>query len=251
MASTEFVDPYLDPATGILRNKLGATDQIALDQAEGDLVFLRLTKLMSEGVPAPRGDLDEMRQIHRTLFQDVYDWAGDIRTVDIRKPGANAQPFLAVSKIDLASSYVQGELADEKMLVGLDREAFIGRISHYYDQFNYMHPFREGNGRTQRVLISRIAHHAGWDLDWRQVSGDENDAASRAGAEAFDLEPLRDMFDKIVTGPSNVTEQTDGVDRALSAFGHRSPRSTGGEGREGSAAEGHRRRRSTEPDLGR
>ncbi|WP_344204288.1 Fic/DOC family protein [Aeromicrobium alkaliterrae] len=224
MASTEFVDPYLDPATGILRNKLGATDQIALDQAEGDLVFLRLTKLMSEGVSAPRGDLDEIREIHRTLFQDVYDWAGDIRTVDIRKPGADAQPFLAVSKIELASSYIQGELADEKMLLGLDRDAFIGRISHYYDQFNYMHPFREGNGRTQRVLISRIAHHAGWELDWRQVSGEENDAASRAGAEAFDLQPLHRMFDKIVIGPAASTETQEGAERARSAFGHRAGR---------------------------
>lgn len=75
MASTEFVDPYLDPETGLLRNKVGAQTKVALDEAEGDLSFARLVQLMDHPVK-PTGDLDELRAIHRHLFQDVYDWAG-------------------------------------------------------------------------------------------------------------------------------------------------------------------------------
>lgn len=84
MASTEFVDPYLDPETGLLRNKVGARTKVALEEAEGDLSFARLIQFMDHPVK-PTGDLDELRSIHRHLFQDVYDWAGELRTVDIRK----------------------------------------------------------------------------------------------------------------------------------------------------------------------
>lgn len=72
MASTEFVDPYLDPETGLLRNKVGATTQSALDKAEGALTFTRLVQLMDHPVKST-GGLDELRAIHRHLFQDVYE----------------------------------------------------------------------------------------------------------------------------------------------------------------------------------
>lgn len=70
MDSAEFVDPYLDPEMGLLRNKLGARTKVALDEAEGDLSFARLVQLENHP-PAPTGDLDELRAIHRHLFQDV------------------------------------------------------------------------------------------------------------------------------------------------------------------------------------
>lgn len=77
MDSTEFSDPYLDPETGILRNIIGARTQIALDEAEGDLSFARLLQLMDHP-PRATGDLEELRAIHRYLFQDVYPWAGGV-----------------------------------------------------------------------------------------------------------------------------------------------------------------------------
>lgn len=164
MASTEFVDPYLDPETGLLRNKVGAQTKVALDEAEGDLSFARLVQLMDHPVK-PTGDLDELRAIHRHLFQDVYDWAGELRTVDIRKNVEGAQFFLPVSMIGRAAGYAEGELR------GMSREQFIDRLAYHYDQFNYVHPFREGNGRTQRVFWNRVARDAGWQLDWREVHG--------------------------------------------------------------------------------
>ena len=194
----EFFDPYLDPETGILRNLAGARTKAALDDAEASLSFARLVQLMDRPLK-PTGDLTELRAIHRHLFQDLYDWAGQVRTVDIRKNVEGAGFFLLSGMIERASAFAAGELHADNTLRGLDRAHFIDRLAYHYDQVNYIHPFREGNGRVQRVLWNRIALAAGWQLDWRPVHGDVNDHASRAASDQRDLGPLRAMFDQIVT----------------------------------------------------
>ncbi|AXH37456.1 cell filamentation protein Fic (plasmid) [Humibacter sp. BT305] len=210
--SKDFTDPYLDPRTGLLRNLVGAETKIALDDAEGDLAFTRGMQLMDRP-PKPTGDLDELQAIHRQLFQDVYEWAGQLRTVDIRKNTPGAEYFLPVSMIERASVFAAGELREDNMLRGLDRERFVDRLAYHYDAFNYIHPFREGNGRTQRVFWNRIARDAGWQLDWRSVHGSVNDHASRVAAEQRDFGPLREMFDSIVTQAAPAARR-DGAWRA-------------------------------------
>ena len=198
MASTEFVDPYLDPECGILRNKVGARTKVALDDAEGDLSFARLMQLMDHP-PKATGDLDELRAIHRHLFQDVYVWAGEVRIVDVRKNVEGADWFLPVSMIGRAAGYATEELRSDNHLRGLDCERFVERLAYHYDQFNYIHPFREGNGRTQRVFWNRVGRDAGWQLDWRGVHGSTNDMACRAASVHRDFAPLREMLGAIVT----------------------------------------------------
>ncbi|MBO0871817.1 MAG: Fic family protein [Pseudonocardia sp.] len=193
----EFVDPYLDPETGILRNLVGARTQQELAAAEGALVFARVVE-MADHPPRPTGDLAELRAIHHALFQDLFDWAGQLRTVDIRKSVEGAQYFLPVSMIDRAASFAFGQLAEERTLRGMSRDQFIERFAHHYDQVNYIHPFREGNGRTQRVFWGRIAGAAGWQLDWRKVDGSVNDHACRVAAEQSDFGPMHEMLDQIV-----------------------------------------------------
>lgn len=138
MASTEFVDPYLDPETGLLRNKVGAQTKVALDEAEGDLSFARLVQLMDHPVK-PTGDLDELRAIHRHLFQDVYDWAGELRTVDIRKNVEGAQFFLPVSMIGRAAGWqldwreVHGATNDQASRAASEQQDF-GPLREMFDQ---------------------------------------------------------------------------------------------------------------------
>lgn len=79
----EFLDPYLDPETGILRNLAGARTKESLEDAEGSLSFARLVQLMDRP-PKPTGDLAELRAIHRHLFQDLYDWAGSAPSISAR-----------------------------------------------------------------------------------------------------------------------------------------------------------------------
>ncbi|MCL2422512.1 MAG: Fic family protein [Micrococcales bacterium] len=194
----DFVDPYLDPATGLLANKVGATTKVALDQAEGDLSFARLVQLVDRP-PRATGDLAELRAIHRWLFQDVYEWAGQLRTVDLRKNIEGADYFLPVSMIERAAGFAADELDTDGALRHMGRDRFVERLAYHYDQLNYLHPFREGNGRTQRVFWSRVARDAGWQLDWRAVHGSTNDQACRDAAVRRDFGPLQAMFDQIVT----------------------------------------------------
>ena len=125
-----------------------------------------------------------------------------------RSPGAEF--FLPVAMIERASEFAVGELAAEGMLRGLDRERFISRLAYHYDQVNYIHPFREGNGRAQRVFWNRIALDAGWQLDWRPVHGQVNDLASRAASDQRDLAPLQAMFGEIVA-PAPPVRKRDGA----------------------------------------
>lgn len=187
-------DPYLDEDSGILQNLVGATTREELATAEADLTFARTLELEHLDLPATR-DLAELAAIHRQLFQDIYPWAGEIRTVDLRR---SAEGFLPAMAIDRATGIAAGDLRTEHHLQGRDRGNFIARLAHHYDQFNYIHPFREGNGRTQRIFWSRVATAAGWELDWTQVERKHNDEASRLAAEERDMAPLMAMFEKVV-----------------------------------------------------
>jgi cell filamentation protein len=190
-------DPYLDPDTGALRNLVGARDQAGLKAAEDDLTVARLVELL-EHPPTPTGDLVELQAIHKQLFQDVYDWAGQLRTGESREDIPGAEPFAPRALLDVAIANTFGQLQEANMLCGLGSEQFIEAIAFHYDQVNYLHPFREGNGRTQRVFFTRVARHAGWHLDWRPIHGRVNDNACRIAAEQRDLVPLQAMFDQIV-----------------------------------------------------
>ena len=192
-----FVDPYYDESIGGLRNLLGAKSSEELKKLEPQIVFANELELESIDI-ARTNDLTELLLIHKQLFKDVYDWAGQIRTVGIKKNADGAEYFLIVSRIYDAAKYVFTELAHENHLKSLLREDFIKRLAYYYDQLNYIHPFREGNGRTQRVFWNRVAKDAGYEIDWSNTVGNENDEASRLAAEQMDRSGLEVMFTRIV-----------------------------------------------------
>lgn len=106
--------------------------------------------------------------------------------------------------MERAASICFEELAAQDHLVGLSRAEFVERLAYHYEKINYIHPFREGNGRTQRVFWNRLSLQAGWQLDWRPVHGEENHFAARAGSDQQDLGPLVRMFHKIVTAPAGI-----------------------------------------------
>jgi len=124
--------------------------------------------------------------------------AGKIRTVDIKKNAEGADFFLIVSKINDATNYVFTAFDKENCLQDLAKDEFIKRLAYFYDQLNYIHPFREGNGRTQRIFWSRITKDAGYEIDWSLIVRNENDEASRLAAEIMDLSKLEAMFARIV-----------------------------------------------------
>lgn len=195
--TSDFVDPYIDPRTGILANRLGARTWDGLRQAEGEMVGVRMLQLFANPPTIREGSLGELRAIHRLLFQDIYAWAGHIRTVEIRKNTEGSEFFLPSPNIEMGMEWSRGELARDHMLKGMALPVFAERLAYHYDNYNFVHPFREGNGRTQRVMWTFLCHAASYDLDWRQVSGEENDEASRLAAEDRDYSALIAMFDRI------------------------------------------------------
>jgi len=167
-------DPYLDKGTGILRNLLGIKDQAALDKAESSLSFLQAAKLREQPVEG-KFDLAHLQQIHRRLFGDIYDWAGEIRQGEIQKGDTM---FARHLMIDSAARQLFQQLARERHLQELDADHFSQRAAYYLGEINVLHPFREGNGRAQREFMGQLARSAGYDIDWTGISQAEMIQAS-------------------------------------------------------------------------
>lgn len=173
---SEFVDPYIDPKTGILRNLVGATTYPELRKAEGDIVTL--SEISLDDIPHAV-DLVELQEIHKRLFSKIYDWAGEFRTVNIRKE--SEEYFLDYIYLKNGAKFVFEKLSKENHLQGLKREEFIKCLAYFYEQLNFIHPFREGNGRAQRIFWQIIANKAGYKINWSKVVGEELDSASLIG----------------------------------------------------------------------
>jgi cell filamentation protein len=186
-------DPYLDPRTGIFRNRLGITDRGALDAAERTLTTVRLDQLKRRRLPG-NYDLEHLRVFHWTIFQDVYPWAGQLRTVLIVKAGAS---FCLPHQIVDTAADVFGRLASVQHFRGRGRDAFLDGLTALLAEVNALHPFREGNGRTQRAFLSQLARDAGYRLRWEHVDRDANIDAARAAADG-DLAPMRALLDPAV-----------------------------------------------------
>jgi cell filamentation protein len=171
-------DPYLDPATGVLKNRLGIADAGSLEQAEAALVATRSYELALAPLQG-RFDLAHLQDIHRYLFGELYEWAGELRRIDISKGG-----HLFAHHAHLASAAVPifKQLAKENYLGGLDAAAFSQRAAYYLGELNALHPFREGNGRTQREFISHLAHATGYYIAWENV---KQPAMLEASIESF------------------------------------------------------------------
>ncbi|QHD69613.1 cell filamentation protein [Sphingobium yanoikuyae] len=148
-------DPYIYPGTDILRNRLGITDDASLNEAERRLTLAR-------GAHAARlvfpGAAEGYRALHKHLFQDLYEWAGQDRSVNIAKGGSRfaAPPYIARELDKLFA-----DLADRNGLRGLSRDDFFDRLGNHINELNAIHPFREGNGRTMRHHAAHVAREAG------------------------------------------------------------------------------------------
>ncbi|WIB65556.1 Fic family protein [Curtobacterium sp. MCBD17_040] len=191
----EFADPYVDPGTGVLRNLVGARTQEELDRLEANLALARYAELKLDPV-RPTGDEQHLREIHRRLFQDVYDWAGHFRTVEISKGGDHFAPVAL-----LRSGFAFRHLAEANNLRNLAEDDFIDALAEHFEEVNFLHPFREGNGRTQRLFWRQLSKAAGHEVDLTLLTPEENIAVSRAAAHG-DLHPLREAVRRcLVQGP--------------------------------------------------
>jgi cell filamentation protein len=188
-------DPYADPVTGVLRNKLGLSVTGELEAAEREITHAALI-FLKEAPVQPTWDLGHLRAIHRRIFGDIYDWAGQLRTVAIAK----GSWFCLPRYIESSAAEIFRALHDENLLRGLSRNVFTERLAYYFGEVNAVHPFREGNGRNQRAFFEQLAGEAGFILDWQHLDADRNIAASAAIMRG-DPTLMRKMLDELVREP--------------------------------------------------
>lgn len=195
MSDRRDVDPYLDPESGVLRNRLGITDVKELAAVEAALSASRLVDLERRRLPGFY-DLAHLQGFHRFILGDVYEWAGELRTVTIAK----GEVFCLPQHLLSYGADVFGRLEAADRLRGLSRESFVARLAALLADINALHPFRDGNGRTQRAFVSQLAHDAGHHIEWIRMDPQLNIAASAASLRG-DLEPLQAMLDQLVDPP--------------------------------------------------
>jgi cell filamentation protein len=152
-----FEDPYLYRGTAVLKNRLGIRDSAVLQAFEIEMSSLRA----EEPLPIGYFDAAQYRKIHHHLFQDVYRWAGRYRSVRIEK-GQNV--FCYPEHIPVQMDKLFGTLDHGDALRTSVFSTFVGRAANFLGDLNAIHPFREGNGRTQLSFLSLIAVDAGHPL---------------------------------------------------------------------------------------
>jgi cell filamentation protein, protein adenylyltransferase len=146
-------DPYCYRGTSVLKNRLGLSDQAKLDAFEAEVTAERA----GQSLPAGRLSYSHYRAIHRHLFQDVYSWAGKVRTVRIAKGGS---AFCYPEHIDREMKRLFAGLKNHEFLRGLDATTFAEQAAHFLAELNAIHPFREGNGRAQLTFLKVLAEQA-------------------------------------------------------------------------------------------
>lgn len=160
------------PDFTVLRNRFGIRDAAELDELERAFVVRRMREALLTG----GFDLAHLRALHRHLFQDVYDWAGELLTVEIAKGGHQLQ-FRRFIETGMAD--VHRRLVAQDFLRGLSASDFAEKAGAILGDVNYCHPFRQGNGRTQLVDLRQLAARAGRRLRLERLGRDAWMEASR------------------------------------------------------------------------
>ena len=190
-------DPYVYPGTRVLKNKFGLQDSAKLDREEQEYV----TQRIRQGVPYGDFDLAHLKAIHHHLFQDVYNWAGQIRAVEISKGGEQFQfrQYIVTGMADVHKRIVAG-----RYFKGMSVAQFAKHASVIIGDVNHVHPFREGNGRTQLQYLKLLAERAGHKIDLTKLQPEAWIAASKA-ANAASYQQMEKAIGSVMASTGKAT----------------------------------------------
>jgi cell filamentation protein len=182
----EIEDPYSYRGTACLKNKLGLRDAETLQAFELEMSTVRA----DEPLPAGRFGPTHYCRIHRHLFQDVYRWAGRYRTIATSKGG---NLFCRPQFIEREMLRLFGKVKSATFLLGSNRDAFIQSVAEFLSDLNAIHPFREGNGRSQLAFLYLLALRAGHPLEIERIKPATFLAAMIRSFDG-DIEPLSEQL---------------------------------------------------------
>ena len=187
-------EPYCYPGSLVLRNKLDIRDAALLEEVESLYSQKRLTDLYTDSLVSGRFGFRHLSRIHQYIFQDVYSWSGQIRTVRIHK---GQTTFAYPEHIAAEADRIFDKLRQERFLQGYLLPVLLERLSWYVGELNVLHPFREGNGRALRAWLRQLGQHNGLLFHFEQLEAAEWLQASIA-AYTGDLHPMNGLLTRIV-----------------------------------------------------
>jgi cell filamentation protein len=191
-----------------LKNLLFVTDPDDLELVTTRLTGLRMLEIQTGLGPKPTLDLAYLKALHRHLFQDVFEWAGRTRNERIKLADDTIAHMPTMKKAGSAHSFAEGKQITSKLavlfdglhasagLAGLSRTDFADQCADFLVELNNIHPFREGNGRTQRAFVTQLGKAAGHEIHFDVMSGERNIDVSIT-AHAGDNAAMRRLLQEI------------------------------------------------------
>lgn len=182
---------YCYPESNVLKNRLNIKDAASLLVAEREITAFKIAKAKDEPIKG-NFDLAHLQKINQFIFEDIYTWAGKLRTVNISK----GNQFCLSNCLKTYAAGIFNELSNENYLINTSSDIVPQRLAYYLSEINVLHPFREGNGRTQRLFIEYLGSVAGVEVDFSGVSDREMIIAS-ANSFVKDYKAINSLFVKI------------------------------------------------------
>lgn len=185
---------YCYENSGTLKNKLDIRDYKQLEKYEAKITAAKSLGLRIKGIT---GDFDKKHyiSIHKYLFEDIYPFAGEFREENI---GKGEFRFASFEYIEPELDRLLNELKQENFLARLSKQELAKRLAYYLSELNVLHPFREGNGRTNREFIRQLALKNGYVLNLKNTPPQEVlDASIKSVIDTTDLEKIiEEMLEK-------------------------------------------------------
>lgn len=179
--------------TTCLINKFDIKDENILKDLETTVTFSKITEYSLNPL-FNTFDVNHYKEIHKYLFEDIYDWAGEYRTVDMSKKGTS---FAKAESIDELMTKCFARLQNNNCFQDLDFDDFVDNIVDFYCVTNMIHPFREGNGRTQRLFLTQLINLNNYSIDFSEIDTDELMIATIQAANGV-TDYLKDIFKNVI-----------------------------------------------------
>ena len=182
------------PGTTVLINKFDIRDEEKLNEIESVISSARYAEWLTSP-QATTFDFDHYKAVHRFLFSDLYEWAGEVRTVNISKKGTQ---FTPAENIESQAGLIFERLLTCNYFKGLPHGEFVEEIVDFYCVTNALHPFREGNGRTQRAFLTQLIRNAGYEINFADLDTDLLMIATIQSAQGV-TDLLKQIFDESIS----------------------------------------------------
>lgn len=186
------------PGTTCLINKFNIRSEKELSLLEAGITAVKSTELIQHPFSG-KFDFDHLKAIHKYLFDDLYEWAGKVRTVNLSKKGTY---FVNAEDIERLAEHCFLRLKEADYFVGLPFDEYTEQIADFYNVLNMIHPFREGNGRAQRCFMTQLIQKAGYDIDFSEIDPDDLIIATIYAAQGMN-DLLIDFFREHITEPES------------------------------------------------